>query len=846
MNAKLPLVAIAAVGIALWLWRPWAVDQPASPGTTPEVSAVEPVRAEVDTPAASAPDERVAASQAAEPEASLDSRQCTIVGRIVLPGGAGASGGRFRLDGPWNTGPQPQAIANENGEFALGVQLQGKGYLPFSIALADAPGWAVREQELPHDIEKRIVAGKLDLGTFELESGIAIRGQVLEASGIPLTSRCLLRSWDATNLRSSPSLSFSRTIGFADVGGRMHVEELVAAPPGGVAMLMAIGSTGIGWTELAISKGRTQLDPVTIQLLPGGAVEVLVVDQDGQPLEGVDVHATPHLHPIGLSPMWDEGYEDRPPNLPEVAALLLRRTNAAGRARFDHLPRRNHPQIQEANRNQQIKPAALLGAHLAGYLPARASIDPGQDAVAAVTMTLRRRPRLTISGVVTTPNHEPVAGLKVTDGLGGASTTDELGKYALAEREFDASSAFLSVIGEEVPLVQAEVALPAGQDHVEHNFVVERRAPVRGQVVDQDGQPVPGTRIHLGVPRKGYFDSVPDVTGDDGRFEFPNALPSHTDLWVEPPAPATAWLVHPNRPILSRENEIITLHRETSPLVSLKIEIIDGRSNAPVSATAARILPSGDLRTHSWRPVEVERLHGAITARALLPGDYVLWVEAGDELSAERRLAIAAWPESQTETLALWPPTTVTGTVDMSDLPADLQESYRDKTVLGTLDAQHERSYAVDERGERLKLTPNTILVRLGTAPAFRLENVTPNVSRRLIIHNDELFGEVWFVAKPDAVTDVALRVTTRGRVHFQRTGGWPAGIVHWDRHDGSGWRTASRRHDPKYPGVEVLDAPPGPLRWRVRMQTLADRQVIEHSGETTVVAGGVTEVWVE
>ncbi|HZN39694.1 MAG TPA: RNA polymerase sigma factor [Planctomycetota bacterium] len=852
MSSKHVVLALAAcLCLGVVAWQPWAP----APGPVRDAQAAdraEPVRgalAAKPADALTAQPATAAASPAAErAPATPAERTCRVVGRIVLANDVPAANARIRLLNLWehSSAPPLSADAIADGTFALTVP-RPYAWITYTFALADAPGYAVREMEIGGDQQNAIADDRLDLGTFRLERGVAVAGRVVEADGSPLRARVRLLAWDPSRGGSTCAMFRGRTVGFAEPGGQFALADRLSAGRDGAWMLAAVGALGVGWAKLAFAAGQDHLDPVEIRLLPGGGVDVTVVDAGGVPIADAQVVATPYFKPIGLAPMWEPRWTSHwLPALAELEALWLRRTDASGHARFANLPRRQHPSVRDANQDQSSVEAIIVAADKQGWVSNFAKVDPAAGGEAPVTVAMTRQRRVAFHGKVATPDGTALPGVKVR-GDDVSSTTGDDGRYELPAHTYESDQAYFLVEGGGVPLTHALADIPPDGDRIAHDFVVELRAPVTGRVVDQYGQPVAGVALHLGIAKGVHCPSTPERTGADGVFAFPDAVASHVDLWVRPPDPQTAWRIEQPRALTRRDGEVITLQRLDGPLVDLTLEVVDGRRGAPVSPTevALRRL-HGNTASYEGPYIRAELALGAATATSLRPGRYRATVRASDGLCAEHVFALPADAGKHTERIELWPAVALVCTVDASALPAADLAEWAGRTALVLLDSQTEQSYFVDAAGKRQNYTPNTGAVRFGGEMTFRLERVTPNVPLRVYVPHDELFGEAWFTAAPGADARVTLRLVQSGRLSFALPAAWPEGAWEIDVHDGASWRLlAHGHHRADAPGAcSVRRA--GEVRWRVRLWPANGGEVVERTGTATVRAGATASAVIE
>ena len=857
MTGKPIATATAALLVAsLFTWMVWPVSR--APAAAPAANVV--ATAETSDDRGTGPGDRPDA--ALEPNdaptvsvsrqtgeggvarAPLD-RACLVVGRIVAGDSESPAGdARLHLVGRWDENASVDVPVDVDGGFEQAVTYGGR-WVPFSHALASAPGWAVREVRLEHDIQKLITNDRLDLGTLRLERGVAVSGRVVEADGGPLQERVRLLLWDPSWVGEWLAISTGRTVGFVDPGGSFALVDRISPAPGGRLLLAAIGARGLGWTTIDCLPGAQTLDPVTIRLQPGATLCVRVTDPHGRPLAGAEVAAAPHYRPVGLAPAYDlrVGWMG-PPRLPEARALLHRTTDAEGRVTFVNLPLPKGPHVRDANGDQPSRPPFIVSARAPGHIDTSVTTRISTNDSPELVVELEPRRRCVVRGRVTTAANVPLAAVRVANDADLAAVTGEDGEFELPVHTYDGAITYLVVAGPDVPRCSERVSLPRGAKVVDHDIVVSLRDAVTGCVVDQHGKPVAGARIVLGIEGRMHYPSTPERTGTDGAFAFPDALVEHDHLWVEPPSPASAWRIEPSRRLSRRVGETIVLERLDIVLTDLVVTVTSGVHGERISPTDAELVP---LLGETWNTrvpyVPAEFQHGTVVARGLRPGAYLLVVHGPLDLCGRRRIEIPVGGGTLHERLELQRPATLLCEVDWSGLAAP---STPGEEVLVALDDQHERSFATDASGNRLPLTPNTGLVVVGSAEPFRLERVTPDVPLRLRTLSDTLIEDVWITATAGHETRVVLRPAAAGRLEFAPTQPLPQGVWQWELRDTAGrWQRANDFV------VDDAEPPPASLEQRCKAGSVAwrlhhlpfDGPPQVYSGTTEVPAGATVRV---
>ncbi len=855
MNVKHILAAASAIllfsSLGYWvLTEPKNHAAPAPTNDGPTMSTADAHGGRPDTgPAASAAEEprssRAATTRGEVPESRPP---CEVTGvavsAVTLSPIAGATV-RLTNEPSLERYPNPKTISDRRGRFLIESPWWGDSdWVAYRLALVSAPGLATREVRLDADVQERVTNGTLDLGTIRLVRGVAVTGRVFESDGQPLQGTARLLLWDPSYQGSFVSMYHGRTVGFTSEGGAFALAERLTPPAGGELELAAITSTGIGRVRLGIAPGQEQLDPLKIRLQPNGGLAVRVVDEAGAALAGATVYATPHFLPFGLAPMWSLRWASPPPEFPELTALFRRQTDVDGRADLPRLPMSPELRSGDANHRQGPSDNYIVIAQLDGYVQNETAAKPVLGRLQEVVITLHAKREVRIRGRVLTRNGSPVSGITVRgNGDPVSAVSDEHGHYAMEPSAYG-EPAFLIAEGADYPWVASQVEIPEDGDTVEHDIVVDPRAPVNGRVVDQHGVPIAGARCSLGLEGGSHFRSTPEATGHDGVFAFPDATAIHDDLWIDPPEPRTAWEPAASRKISRRQGEVIVLRRLEGDLIDLHVTVVDGDTGRPLPPSEVELQPLlGDgIDSAQIRPLP-EIAFGQITAKNVQSGRYRLIVRATDGRRGVRVLEIGDEPVAEFR-MDLWQPATVICALDTSKLTNAERASIRSIAV--SLLQEHEQSHAVDERGGSLRLTPNTGVFHLGTTERVRLARVTPNSPVCLRILGHGLFAETWFTARPGSETHVTLRPERAGTLAFRLPASLSEGTIQVDVADADGeWRVV--RHARTMPaalrGTMKSARAPGTARWRLRFWPGGENEAAEHSGESEVVAGATTEI---
>ncbi len=229
--------------------------------------------------------------------------------------------------------------------------------------------------------------------------------------------------------------------------------------------------------------------------------------------------------------------------------------------------------------------------------------DPGPDAPRAeaprarITRTDAEGPGFLVSGHVRTLSGEPAPGVSVRGTRTKGAVTDQDGRFELSLVQPESN---VSLVGtSSTPFTHR-----ASERRDDLDFVVPEHCPLRVEVVDDRGEPVPQARLELSV------FSPPG-------FPYPGSSSAVTD-------PLGAWepAYHPCGSL--------TISAEKPPLGSIKQrhEIREASTLRLVLEPGVRVF--GVVRDHLGAPVE----GGRVTAErhvdaAIQDGDYELWLAPG-------------------------------------------------------------------------------------------------------------------------------------------------------------------------------------------------------------------------
>ncbi|QDV38849.1 M56 family metallopeptidase [Tautonia plasticadhaerens] len=238
------------------------------------------------------------------------------------------------------------------------------------------------------------------------------------------------------------------------------------------------------------------------ELDEGWAVGGVVVDPEGEPIEGVEVH--PSIE-----------YKKRPGDTGQLAIGTRIRTDAEGRWRFESVP---------ASMGD-----VFVSLDHPDYAPLRLSLPRDGFGVArgeAPDSRIELRRGLTVTGTVTDDSGEPIAGALVRTEFVNEireARTDDRGVYRLEGCEPMMARVVVSAEGRAMDLKEVRVSPEMGPV----DFSMRPGGTIRVRVVDEQGIGIPRARIMAqrwrGPVDYFEFDHVDEYTNDQGVWEWHEA-----------------------------------------------------------------------------------------------------------------------------------------------------------------------------------------------------------------------------------------------------------------------------------------------------------------------------------
>jgi len=245
---------------------------------------------------------------------------------------------------------------------------------------------------------------------------------------------------------------------------------------------------------------------MVIALEPGGRVEGTVTDESGRPVERAFM-------------------DGRRVGSPDFYRLDSPRTDRLGRFHDNCLPLDTPIQMTPGHQD---------------YLkcePQEFTLT-AQKPKAELHFILKRRPHLSVEGVVTDEKGKPLSGATVfnhghNSGEVQKTTTDAQGKFAIAELMESGSDPAIDVRAKGFAPEHEIIPAASGASPAHVTVKLKPGHFIRGRVVGEDGKPIPDASVHFNSAgfSWGMMDDA-TRTNDQGRFEF-DTLPDLCTFQIE-------------------------------------------------------------------------------------------------------------------------------------------------------------------------------------------------------------------------------------------------------------------------------------------------------------------------
>ena len=355
----------------------------------------------------------------------------------------------------------------------------------------------------------------------------------------------------------------------ADGQGRLAVER----PQSQFDVFIQTPGYGPYWAGWSSGSHAEPIPPrFTAELEAAWSVGGVIVDADGKPVQGVTIQ--PSIE-----------FKKRPGATSQLASGASVQTDAAGRWRFDSVPVSMADVFVEVNHP--------------GSMPIRRPLTRGEFGIERgrePTSKIVLERGLTVTGKVIDEAGKPIAGAlvrtKFLNDIREARTGPD-GVYKLLGCEPRAARVVVSAKGRATDM--KELNIEPGMGPVD--FAMKPGGTVRVRVLDERGNPVPGTRIFFqrwrGMFKYFEFDHVNQYADDKGVWVWHEAPLDEFKADICPPGRMQLL----ERPLVARDEEYV--FRLTPDLV-VTGKVIDAETRRPVRAF--RVVPGirGSVDHMNW------------------------------------------------------------------------------------------------------------------------------------------------------------------------------------------------------------------------------------------------------
>ena len=482
-------------------------------------------------------------------------------------------------------------------------------------------------QELPRSAVSE--GASVSAGDIRLRRGVHVRVRAIDAATQATVAGASLYLFDGVMASDRMALGF---LGKTDEHGDLDVAERVSIR-GEAATLLALGEDGMGTLSLA-SGDRLASERDFVVLIQAGADFLVHVRDDHEaPLEGVKVHASTYVFPIGPLTLDSESVLDLSGTNAEGGRLRDRfrsQTNASGEARIHGLLTLDDPR------------GYRLSAWLKGY--SGEGLDKQQPERDPKPKEITLHPQTTLTRLVGTVRAEDGSNLPtVTVRCGGRTTTADpaTGHYELSELNFstiDSNRIQATAVGW---ANERTYFKSAGQDPCVQDLTLFRAGEIRGIVLDDAGAPVARAEVYFCPyvevkPRgQGQSPAEPHATLTDGRFVIRDVRSGEYELHANSAEArslfGTSTLPQLRFPtVIARTGDTdvrITGWRDCSTKGSIHATVVDARTRAPVDIASASLMPPGENFSMSRpNPATFTIRIGEIDMPSVSNGRWGLWV----------------------------------------------------------------------------------------------------------------------------------------------------------------------------------------------------------------------------
>lgn len=287
----------------------------------------------------------------------------------------------------------------------------------------------------------------------------------------------------------------------ADSDGRLEVVLPVEPDRFNISIKHpGFGPYWAGWS--GAHRGQSIPNEFTAELAPGWSVGGVIVDSNGGPVAGADVH--PRVK-----------YKKRPGDFEILGIGTRLRTDTSGKWRYDHVPDDERDVLVEIDHPDYRPLRPRLSREVFGI-----ALD------AEPTGRLEMTQGLTVTGTVTDETGSPIAGARVRTKFVNdlrEARTDEEGKYRLVGCESGMARIVVSADGKATDM--QELMIESRMAAVD--FKMQPGGKIRIRIVDDQGKGIARSRIffqHWRGPFSYFeFDHVDQYTDENGVWEWNEA-----------------------------------------------------------------------------------------------------------------------------------------------------------------------------------------------------------------------------------------------------------------------------------------------------------------------------------
>lgn len=520
------------------------------------------------------------------------------------------------------------------GELLLLALSGPEGGFELRAARGSEERWVVRAEgyagaHVPEGAERRAelfarwsrsvnVAERCTTLLIALDPGLEWSARALREDGAPVAGAEVLGCFEAFGRLA---LGSEEVLGRSGADGWIRATGLLPrlSPSSGANyVLLALSEEGFGWSAAA-SGEREAIGPLSIVLRPCASLAVRVLDAEGAPLAGASVSCIPGHPPFAYD--YDATLAALLPLPPALDAVLRARTDDAGEARFDRLPRASE------QRSANLACRYLVRVELRGKCVAQELLSLDCEQPGELELRVEPEPALRLRGCCRDEEGALLAGVSIALEQGGVlARSDAEGRYELALALESPLRLFLRAeldgyVRDHVKVDRAAFDFRADG----HDFVLRRPLSIEGKLIDDLGRPVEGLLVQAVQAREVAAASAP--SGADGAFAIPNAGAGEWELRVLSPRsrPEFEWTDRPK--LLARGGDldvriVMQLRRERGG--ALEVLVVDAPSGAPLAVLGAALFevdPAQASRARSPR-----RELGKVRWEDLPPGEYVAWI----------------------------------------------------------------------------------------------------------------------------------------------------------------------------------------------------------------------------